>query len=64
MAAISAFQASSYNGASGADNRNARRIGQLLDGLRDHLRADPVAGEQRDPVRQAAAPTFPGTLSR
>src|SRR5581483_2637159 len=33
-------------------------------GFRDHLRADPVAGEQRDAMSQTAAPTFPGTLSR
>src|SRR5581483_9059756 len=33
-------------------------------GFRDHLGADPVAGEQRDAIPQAGAPTFPGTLSR
>jgi hypothetical protein len=32
-------------------------------GFGDHLRAHPVAGEERDAVRQAGAPTLPGTLS-
>ena len=42
--------------------RQAQRVDDAL-GLHDHLGADAVPGEHGDSMGQAAAPTFPGTLS-
>src|SRR5204863_7450432 len=47
----------------GPFDREAQRV-DCAPGLCDHLRSNPVAREERDPVRHTAAPTRSGTLSR